>query len=278
LGGSLSNPVNHIYESTTGSPLRSMTLNVDCSNLDDTKNYYATPFVSNKRAAVSDVSCNVNGSVFGGSATFNGVPAKLVDFFSSTVCRPSSPLNDPTFNYRLIINGYTGSAANHFVYVQSPNGQAISLNGNGTYNFNENDLSTVDDPGLENVRFWIWEEGGGGMANATVSILLSITYPGAPAIVFPDITNVNSCILGTPVQLNCSCSTAISCTNNTSIINSTNIGLPVIITSANDLRTVGTVELSLNEASWQAKQSVEVNQNFSVRDGSGLVINIGDCQ
>ncbi len=278
IGVPLSNPANHIYESTNGSPLKNYALNMDCSSLDDTKTYFATPFVSNKKDEVTDVQCTINGTSLSGNFTFNGFPASLVKFNSVDICRPQNPINDPVYSYTIVINGYNGNVANHYFYLYSPEGEGwFQLNGNGTLTFPQSTFNQLNDPGLENVDIWVWEEGGNGMANATSFITLDITYPGAPAIVFPNVTDVNSCSFGTPVALTCDC-TLPPCTSTASIINSTNVNDGTLVTSANQLSTSGITDVTTGTSIWQAQIEIILNEDFSVGGGSTLCIDIGPCE
>ncbi len=209
-GGSLANTVNHIFESSSGNPLENYTLSFNCNSLDNAKNYYATPFISNKKAAILDVTCAVNASIANG--TFNTFSARRARIMGAQVCRPASPPNNPTYSYSLTVSGYNGNTNNHYYCIFSPenNGCFIPLSGNGTYPISA--ITAIPDPGLETVDIWVWEEGANGMAGATVSLTLNITYPGSPAIIFPDISDVNTCTIGTPIQINCSCS-ILGCTD-----------------------------------------------------------------
>ena len=278
LGGPLSNPVNHIYESTGGNPINDFNLNFNCGALNDDKDYYVTPFVSNKKTAIADIDCSVSGAVFPGTAIFNGVPAKFAQFNSNNVCRPANPINPPVFSYKIEISGYTGNVNEHYFIVVDPaNSSWIGLDGDGSYTFPQSIFNFPTDPGLQSFDLWVWENGGSGMENATISATLEITYPGAPAIIFPDVTNVNTCSFGAPVMLNCDCPLP-PCTTTASVIDNTNANDGTIVTSANQLSTSGITNITTTSSSWQAQIEVILNGDFSVGGGSTLCIDIGPCE
>ncbi|MEM1120982.1 MAG: M12 family metallo-peptidase, partial [Bacteroidota bacterium] len=85
IGGSLSNVVNNLFESTGGTPKKDYTLPFDCSVLDDSKTYYATPVLATSKPGQPAMSCsdsensspiNVN---FGGGDLRAGAITGLVD-------------------------------------------------------------------------------------------------------------------------------------------------------------------------------------------------------
>lgn len=278
IGSSLSNPVNHIYESNGGSPIKDFNLDFNCGALDDNKDYYITPFVSNKKNAIADIDCSVSGAVFPGNAFFNGVPAGLAQFNSNNVCRPANPINPPVFSYEIVVSGYTGNVNEHyFIIPNAANSSWIGLDGDGSYTFPQSTFNFPSDPGLESFDLWVWENGGSGMENATISATLEITYPGAPAITFPDVSDVNTCTFGTPVMINCDCPLP-PCTTTVSVIDNTNVNDGTIVTSTNQLSTSGITNVTTASSSWQAQIEVILNGDFSVGGGSTLCIDIGPCE
>ena len=71
-------------------------------------------------------------------------------------------------------------------------------------------------------------------------------------------------------------SCTFDCTGATTIIDNSNVN-SVIISSANNLETQGTISASANSLFWQADQSIELNANFHVVLGAELTIDAGDC-
>lgn len=215
INGALSNPVNHLFESTTGTPINEYSLAFDCSNLNTGLTYYATPVVAQSRAEVSDVNCSVNAGATS-SITFNGFPGKFNRIAPGDVCRPSSVLNPPTYNYCVTVSGYTGNPANLSVVIREDNFNGSNLyvqffinGGNGTYCYTEADMSNANydpgDPSLSSgMTVIFWEQGGNGMQNASLSTTLDITYPGQSAIPFPSLGAYNDCMFGSPVTMTAS--------------------------------------------------------------------------
>lgn len=232
IGGNLTNIVNHIYEANSGSPIENYSLSFNCGALNSNKSYFATPFISNKKAAILDVDCNVSASIANG--TFNTFPARRARIISSQVCRPVSPPNVPIYTYTLSVTGFTGNTSNHYYCIFSPeqNECFVQLSGNGTYMIPAS--SQITDPGQETVDIWVWEQGGNGMSGASVSLTLNISYPGTPAINFPDISDVNSCTIGAPIQINCSCCSITNVTTTSATCNGYNAEFNVTGFTATD--------------------------------------------
>lgn len=276
LSSNLTNPMNHLIESTSGSPKKNLTLDFDCSSLDATKNYYATPFVSKKKDLIADVQCIISIPEINGNITLNNYPANLHISNDQSVCRPNSPSNDPNFTYTITISNFSGNGNNHYIAVFSPTFELLTLSGNGTMSFDNSDFIYVTDPGLQDVEFWIWEEGGNGMQNATTTVSLDITYPGEPAITFPTIDDVNSCTIGAPIMISCSCM-ADECNSTVSLIDNMNKDVTPVITSSMELITQDTVDITISQAYWQAQQSVLLNPNFSVQLGSEFTVTVDNC-
>ena len=53
----LANPVDNLIEATSGTPKTIASLDFDCSSLDATKTYYATPMMATSRAEIPTVNC-----------------------------------------------------------------------------------------------------------------------------------------------------------------------------------------------------------------------------
>ena len=193
----------------------------DCSNLEIGATYYATPLISSYIPSIPDASCiGYNGTV--NNITFNGYPGKYTFLPPNAIgCRPN-PLNGlPTYTISVNVSGYTGTPGQLCINVRDDgfSGGTIINDwwnaGNGTYTYTQNDVSNYspNDPGdpsrSSGLTFFVWQQGGNGMQNATVSISLNITYPGTPGISFPTI-NYSNCVFGSPVTFShCSAPSAI---------------------------------------------------------------------
>ena len=217
VGGAVtSSTPSQIFEATTGTPATALSLNLDCSVLNPTRNYFLTPFVSGKKAAIADASCVVNlpisnitvGTAAGkrASLSIGGVP-----------CRPVSPPNSPTFTITVNVTGYTGAANNLLIRIRTnatcalPNAAGGLVAGNGTYTFTQANFPAGFDPATTGLCILVFENAGnpGGMSTGNITASLNITYPGTPAIVFPTV-NYTNCLFGTPVQINCPNNIAVS--------------------------------------------------------------------
>lgn len=226
IGGTLTNPANNLYESTTGTPIKEFTLPFDCSTLDDTKTYYATPVVAKSKEEIPDQTCLVNAGPTS-NITFNSFPGKFNSIDPSDVCAPDPVNTPPTYTYCVTVSGYNGDPGSLSLIIREDDFNGSNLffgffvgtgDGNATYCYTNTDMTSPDfDPGDPNLNTGmtviVWEQGGSGMQNADISTTLDITYPGEAAIPFPSITSYNSCLLGTTVELNCSCSAACSANN-----------------------------------------------------------------
>ena len=187
----------------------------DCSNMDASATYYATPFVTSYRTTIPDTSCVVeNGAV--GNIFVAGRPGKFTFIHPTTIdCRPDSLFDLPVYSLEVIISGYTGPVGDLGILIQDNNysGSTVMyapyLSGNGTYTFSQNDLTyyTPNDPGDPNwttgLTVLSWHQTGNGMQNGNIELSLNITYPGDPGIPFPTMT-YSSCIFGEPIPFSCS--------------------------------------------------------------------------
>jgi hypothetical protein len=230
----LANTANHIYQSTTGTPSTTFPLSFNCSTLNPGVMYFATPMTAVFRAAIAPATCTGSSGAVS-NITFNGSPGKFTSIAPAGIpCVPNPVTGPPTYTLTVTISGYTG-AANQLGLTIRPNGltgtalyTSFTLAGNGVYTFNQTQLGGFDpgNPGgTTGVTAISWHQTGSGMSAGTVSMALNITYPGVAAIPFPSVTEYSSCLFGTPVTLNCSCSatcpTLSAAPANVSITNST---------------------------------------------------------
>lgn len=201
--------IGNIIKSTSGSPQKNLALSIDCTNLSNSKTYYATPVVAEERAAIPDASCIENDDT-GFSSTFNGFPSKTRITNASSVCDPNPICTPPTYTYCVTVTGYNGVPSQLSIATDdNSNFLKVDFNigtgsGNGTYCFSETDFGGYD-PSTLGLRTWVWQQGGNGMASASVSTTLDITYAGKPAIAFPNLTDYNDCLFGTPISFTCAC-------------------------------------------------------------------------
>jgi hypothetical protein len=208
VGGAVSSSTpNQVFEATVGVPATQLALGLDCSVLDPSKDYFLTPFVSGKRAAIADANCTVNFGP-GGIGTFNGFAAKSRSLSAAAVtCRPASPFAPPTFTISFTVAGYTGAANNLGLRIRNGSCGGTSMisqtiAGNGNYTFTQANFAAGYDPGVDGFCIIAFENSGAGMSAATLTASINITYPGLPAINFPTVV-YNNCLFGTPVQANC---------------------------------------------------------------------------
>jgi hypothetical protein len=265
VGGAVSSSTpNQVFESTVGVPATQLALGLNCSVLDPTKDYFLTPFVSSKRAAIPDANCIVNYAISNttvgtsagkrGNLALNGIP-----------CRPASPSSAPTFTLTITISGYTGAANNLSLRIRNnstcatPSDVAQTIAGNGTYIFTQANFVAGFDPHTTGMCVLAFENGGnpGGMGGGTMTVSLNITYPGLPAINFPTVAYTN-CLFGTPVQVNCPnnipVSVGASCTSGSVNGVTGNSWFPVLDGSSKIIAAInpgannlGTVTVSVND-------------------------------
>lgn len=215
VGGTISGATpNVIYESTSDS---SYDIDYDCANLNPGVTYYATPFISGKKAAIPEASCVANGNIT--PTTINGSPGKRVTITPSNIpCVPTDAQTLPTYTLSIVINGYTGAADNvRLVIRKEGSGGPIIVNtfisGNGTYDYTETNFAGYDPgaSGQNGFYMFAWEDNGIGGGAMTITVTLDITYPGVPEITFPTV-GYHSCIFGTPIEFTCASACAIPTT------------------------------------------------------------------
>lgn len=199
-----------MYKSTSGS---SLSKTYTCgTQLNSTKTYYATPFVSDYLPAIADATCtSSSGSV--NDIPFNSQPGKYTSISPTAItCKPSSVTIPPTYTLTITVSGYTGApnqlglaiykdGLNNSMYV------SFTLTGNGTYSFNNTSSGFSGyDPGTPGGSTGLtavaWQQSGLGMSSGSISMSLNITYPGSSGTPFPTV-NYSSCAFGTPKQFSC---------------------------------------------------------------------------
>jgi len=207
-GGTVMNNPDNIFASTTGSPATDFSLAMDCNTLDNGVTYFATPFISNSVAAVADAICN---DVYnGGGVTFNGNQggSRMIIAPGSVSCAPASPPNLPTFSVDVNVTAYGGNTATHNIWLTDYGVTqiyaTISGSGVGTYTFNQADFPANFDPNVSGFRIYSYDSTSGSTnAGVIANAVLNITYPGTPAVAFPDVA-LNDCAFGNPISITCS--------------------------------------------------------------------------
>ncbi|MEM6319488.1 MAG: M12 family metallo-peptidase, partial [Bacteroidota bacterium] len=219
IGGALSNTVNNLYESTSGMPKKEYMLPFDCSPLDDSKTYYATPVLATSKSGQPASSCsnsensspiNVN---FGGGDLRAGARTGLVDL-AGQGCPTDQ--GTPTWQICIDITTYTNGSGNlafnfrqdvcsnsNFVKYDSKTG----VTAGDQFCYTVADIGGFD-PTSNSMCVLLWDDvANSSNNNVTLSASLTITanYAAVPAIPFPSITSYDDCLFGTPVQINCNC-------------------------------------------------------------------------
>lgn len=205
-GGTIMDNPDNIFASTTGSPATDFSLSLDCNTLDNGVNYFATPFISNSVAGIADANCTPSS----GSVTVNfsgGDQGKRSIIAAGDVsCRPTSPPNVPTFTVTITISNYTGAGSLLMNMRSNSPFQFLfpgTLAGNGSYTYTEADFTAGYDPGVNGLNVIALESGTTNAASMTMTMALDITYPGTPAVAFPDVS-LNDCAFGNPISISCS--------------------------------------------------------------------------
>ncbi|MGB1205777.1 MAG: hypothetical protein ACPG5B_09035 [Chitinophagales bacterium] len=216
VNSTLANPVNNLIEATSGTPQTALSLAFDCSTLDATETYYATPMMASSRGAIPEANCQVTNATANNIA-FNSFPGKFNSIDPDDICRPSVLNGTPTFTVCVTVTGYTGDGNELSIIIRDDNTNGSTLvlswqggigDGNGTYCYTETDMLGYDpsDPSLTTgMTVIVWEETGTGMQDATISTTLDITFAATPEIPFPSVTDYNDCLFGTPITLTCAC-------------------------------------------------------------------------
>ncbi|MGK0365945.1 MAG: hypothetical protein ACI85O_003015 [Saprospiraceae bacterium] len=207
-GGTVMDNPDNIFGSTTGSPATDFELTMNCNDLNPAFFYYATPFISNSVAAIPDVTCN---DVYnGGGVTFNNNQggSGMIISPGSVSCAPASPPNLPVFSVDVNVTAYGGNTATHNIWLTdfgvTQLYAAISGSGTGIYTFNQSDFPTDFDPNVSGCRIYSYDSTSGATnAGITSNAVLNITYPGIPAVSFPDV-DYTPCVFGAPIVINCS--------------------------------------------------------------------------
>ncbi len=222
IGGTLSNPANTIYASTSGNPTLNYDLGFNCDALDNTKTYYATPMLANSQPAFTEQSCALTiTDAQANHYTFNsgagtGYSTGVQDF--STNAMPPCPINhpgEPTWEINVTINNYTDSngVPNGSLVVRIRDGscgsgatQPYSITHNvmaGTMiTITQNDVGPYDP--ITGSPCIVLLDFGGGTSIIDADVEIVQTYPAVSAINFPS-PEYNDCLFGTPVQIICNC-------------------------------------------------------------------------
>ncbi|MBK8625490.1 MAG: hypothetical protein IPN86_08000 [Saprospiraceae bacterium] len=220
INGSISNPVNHLIQSTAGTPLKNLALPFDCGALDKEKNYFATPVLAKYAVVIPDVNlnCTTNPSLCGNASGVNfGCGYLSAGLFNTGAVSgtPTNPVNSPTFTITISNIVYPNNCTANNMLVDIRNGVngaiiGLFLPGNVTsFTLTQNNF-----PGYNPANGFLvllYDQAtssccNGGPAVVNFSVNISISYPGLPAIAFPSISSYKSCNFGNAVPLNCSCS------------------------------------------------------------------------
>ena len=220
INGSISNPVNHLIQSTSGSPVKNLTLPFNCGSLDKEKNYFATPVMARYAAAIPDVifNCTTKPSLCGNSAGVNfGCGYTSGGLFNTGAVSgtPSNPVNPPTYTITIsnIVYPVNCTANNLLVDIRNATsgaGIGLFLPGNVTsFTLTQNNFPGYNPANGFLILLYDQATGsccGGSPAVVSFSVNITITYPGLPAIAFPSISSYKSCKFGNAIPLNCACS------------------------------------------------------------------------
>lgn len=317
INGPLSNPVNHLIQSTSGSPLKNLPLSFDCGPLDEGVNYFATPVLAHYASAVPDVvlNCTTNPSMCGAATGFNFGCGYLSggSFNTGAITGiPSNPPNAPTYTIQIsnIIYPSTCTPGQMLLDIRNPSTQSniyLGLPGAvSTITLNQNNF-----PGYNPANgFWImlYDQATGtcctmNQAVVNFNVTISITYPGLPAVSFPSFTGYNPCYFGESVALNCACSClpqanitadkSILCPNESTILNASPSGIYNYIWNDNSTNatllisptmtstyTVTVTHSVVNCSSTSSKEIfVETGQNVfsTMNQGAGTLRHILEC-
>ena len=166
------------------------------------------------------------------------------------------------------------------VFQNSANAQVSRfVDGNGQHIFTAQELEPIlSDPGLQDLIVFAVEFWGNGMQNASMTVSLDIIYPGLSAISFPTILDVNTCLIGTPLKINCDCQ-MLPCTE----VGDVNLSMYRFAVS-DSIVTTGMIsvsdQVSIGSGAnifWQSNSSVLIEGSFEVGLGSELIVNMDDC-
>ncbi len=218
MGGALTNPANHIYESTGGTPKNDFCLDIDCSLFAEGTNIYATPFVtcSSPLEAAAECSASASGSPVSVSGNLGSVSG-LVDF--TTASCPTNHSGAQTWSVVLTIDAYAGGTGTLNLNVRGNNactnanflffdGLAAPAVGS-TYTYTSVDFPAGYDPtqpGSE-ICALIWDP---GTSTGTLGFTLEVIrqYAEVPAVTFPT-GDYYSCVFGAPHLVVCATSLPI---------------------------------------------------------------------
>jgi hypothetical protein len=220
INGSISNPVNHLIQSTAGTPLKNLTLPFNCGSLNKEKNYFATPVLAKYAAAIPDevFNCTTKPSLCGNSVGVNfGCGYASGGLFNTGAVSgtPSIPVNPPTYTIAIsnIVYPSNCTANNMLVDVRNAANTAsigLFLPGNVTsYTLTQNNFPGYNPANGFLILLYDQATGsccGGSPAVVSFTVNITITYPGLPAIAFPSISSYKSCKFGNAIPLNCACS------------------------------------------------------------------------
>lgn len=212
VGGPLANPANHIYESTTGSPLNGYCLNIDCAAFPENTNIYATPFVacSSPPQAATDCTASSAGSPVSVSGNL-GSRSGLVDFTTATC--PTDHDGQQTWKVKLIIDAYSGGSGALNINMRGNNSctnagflfsGALTAPASGAeYNYTTTDFPAGYDPTQpgQEICILVWDPGS---TTGTLNMTLEVTrcYAAVAAVPFPT-TDYYSCVFGAPHVVVC---------------------------------------------------------------------------
>ena len=218
IEGALSNPANHIYESTAGTPLNDYCLNIDCALFPENTDIYATPFVtcSSPLEAATECSASAAGSPVAVSGNL-GSRSGLVDFTTATC--PTGHSGAQTWKVKLTIDAYSGGSGSINLNMRGNNsctnanflfsaGLASPAAGS-EYTYTAADFPAGYDPTLpgSEICALIWDPGS---TTGTLEFTLEVTrcYAEVPAVAFPA-GDYYSCIFGAPHLVVCATSLPI---------------------------------------------------------------------
>ena len=308
----------NVIQSNTGNPLTSLNnLSINCNTLkgqggDD--EYFITPFVAignvNQNCSITDNNISFNWSNGAGGAKITidpplcSVSGFTLEDVNIVLTVNSCSGASSTIGGDIIFN-CGGSTS-----ISSPFDFTFDCSGSTTVTLTKAMLDAEKgssyDPVNDQVCLTFINSSFSGAMNLNITAVMTAVYSKVDALARwnsnggPIINaDAGQCFWGTPIQLNCDCgipgctnpmannynseatsddgSCTYDCTSTTSTINSGNVNTNVL-TSMDNLNSTGNLTLSVDTAMYLAKNSIQLNQEFTVNQGSVLYVNIDTCQ
>lgn len=222
---------NVVFESTSGS---SLDLSVAYDDLVEGQIYYATPFVSAKKAGISERNCS---RTFNSSGVTVGATPGAWVFSSAVSCAADGRPSPPDFTIDVNVTTYAGAANQLTILFRavgcsgSPFIADFGNAGTGTYTFTQADFPTGTDP-TGGFCILLYDQTQPATNSIAFNAAVDITYAAIPEVTFPSVS-YTSCLFGTaiPFSVDNTCVVPVELRSFTAVKNKNQVDLKWITSS-----------------------------------------------